>query len=180
MLRLARRAVPLGLLLVALTQSAAFAATVNIAAVNFMFTPKLASVKQGSTALWTNNGTTFHTTTSDTTMPVAWDSGSLTPGATFPFVFSAVGTYIYHCTFHQSIGMVETISVPVKASPPSGSAGTQFQITVATMNATGTLVYDIQMKVPGGSFQPWKTGITSKVATFDSTGMAPGKYQFRS
>jgi len=180
MLRLVRRAVPLGLLLVALTQSVALAATVNISAVNFMFMPKQASVKQGSTALWTNNGTVNHTTTSDATMPVMWDSGSLAVGQTFPFVFTATGTYSYHCTFHQSIGMVGTISVPVKASPSSGPAGTQFRITVASSNATGTLVYDIQMKVPGGSFQPWKTGITSKAATFDSTGMAPGTYQFRS
>ncbi|SRR5712692_7676319 len=180
MLRLARRAVPLGLLLVALTQSSALAATVNISAVNFMFVPMQATVQQGSTALWTNNGTVAHTTTADATMPVTWDSGSLSVGATFPFVFAAAGTYSYHCTFHQSIGMVGTVSVPVKASPPSGPAGTQFRITVATMNATGTLVYDIQLKVPGGSFHPWMTGITTKVATFDSTGMPPGKYQFRS
>ena len=86
---------------------------------------------------------------SDTTMPVSWDSGTLGVGAQFSFVFSAAGKYTYHCSFHQSLGMVGTISVPVKASPPSGPAGTVFTIVVASANATGTLVYDIQKKNPG-------------------------------
>ena len=183
MLRIARRAVPLGLLLVVLTQSSALAATVNIQATNsggtFFFSPKSANVQQGSTALWTNTGTVNHTTTADTTMPVTWDSGTLAPGGTFSFAFTAAGKYTYHCNFHVSLGMVGTISVPVRATPPSGPAGTMFTITVATANATGTLVYDIQMKVPGGTFRPWMTGITAKSAIFNSTGMATGTYQFR-
>ncbi len=183
MLRIARRAVPIGLLLVVLTQSSALAATVNIQATNtgtmFFFSPKSANVSPGSTALWTNTGSVNHTTTSDTTMPVTWDSGSLNVGATFSFVFTAAGKYTYHCMFHKSLGMVGTISVPMKASPPSGPAGTIFTITVASVNASGTLVYDIQMKVPGGTFKNWMTGLTSKSATFDSSGMATGTYQFR-
>ena len=183
MLRLVRRAVPVALVLAIGLQGSALAATVNISATNtgttFFFSPKVAKVQQGSTALWTNTGTVSHTSTSDTTMPVAWDSGTLAPGATFSFVFTAAGKYTYHCAFHVSLGMVGTISVPVKATPPSGPVGTMFTITVATANATGTQVYDIQMKVPGGTFQPWMTGITAKSAIFDSTGMATGTYQFR-
>jgi plastocyanin len=180
MLRLVRRAVPLGLLFVALSQTSALAATVNISQTNFVFTPKLATVQQGSSAVWTNaTTTTSHTSTSDTTMPIVWDSGSMAPGATFTLPFTMAGKFTYHCTFHQSLGMVGTISVPVKAQPPSGPVGTMFKIIVASANATGTLVYDIQMKVPGGTFQPWMTGITAKSAIFNSTGVAPGTYQFR-
>ncbi len=112
-------------------------------------------------------------------MPVTWDSGTLMVGAQFSLVFTAAGKYTYHCNFHQNLGMVGTISVPVKASPPSGPAGTTFTITVATVNAAGTLVYDIQMKAPGGTFMNWMISLTSKSATFDSTGKATGTYQFR-
>jgi plastocyanin len=182
-LRLARKALPLGLLLVVLTQSAALAGTVNIQATNtstsFLFSPQVAKVSQGSTALWTNTGTVDHTTTADTTMPVAWDSGTLTPAQTFSFVFVAAGKYTYHCNFHVSLGMVGTISVPVKASPSSGTVGTKFTIIVASADATGTRVYDIQMKVPGGTFKNWMIGVTARAATFDSTGMPTGTYQFR-
>jgi plastocyanin len=178
-MRLIRRAVPLGLLLLFFSQTAAQAATVNISLANFTFTPKVANVAQGNTALWTNSVTTSHTTTSDTTMPIAWDSGTLTQNQTFSRAFTMAGKFTYHCTFHQGLGMVGTVSVPVKAMPPSGPVGTKFKIIVATANATGTLVFDIQKKDPGGSFQPWKTGITTRFAQFDSTGLPAGTYQFR-
>jgi plastocyanin len=183
-MRLARKAVPIALFVVFLMQSAALATTVNIQASNtgttYFFSPKTASVPRGATAMWKNTGTVNHTTTSDTTMPLAWDSGTLTVGSTFSFVFTAAGMYTYHCSFHGSLGMVGTVSVPLKASPSSGTVGTLFTITVASANATGTRVYDIQMKVPGGTFQNWKTGITAKSVTFNSAGMATGTYQFQS
>jgi plastocyanin len=180
MLRLARKLLPLGLLMVIALPSAAQAATVNISVDNFMFTPKSATVQQGSTALWTNvNATTNHTTTSDTTMPISWDSGTLTPSATFQFTYTMAGGYSYHCTFHQSLGMVGTIGVPVKAAPSSGPAGTQFRITMATANPTGTLVFDVQKKDPGGVFQNWMLGVTTKSVVFNSTGQPTGTYQFR-
>jgi len=182
-LRLARMAVPVAAILAVLTQSPAFAATVNIQASNsgstYFFSPKTANVPQNATATWTNTGTTVHTSTSDTTMPVTWDSGTLATGGTFSFIFRAAGKYTYHCSFHSSLGMVGTISVPVKASPASGAAGTVFTIVVSSSNATGSLVFDIQKKDPGGAFANWKTGITAKSATFDSTGLVSGTYQFR-
>jgi plastocyanin len=183
MLRRSWKALPVAVLAVLFMQSSALAATVSIQASNsgtsYFFSPQTARVPQGSTAQWTNTGTVSHTSTSDTSMPISWDSGTLPVGSMFSFTFSAAGKYSYHCNFHQGLGMIGTISVPVKASPSSGPAGTVFTITVATANATGTFVYDIQKKVPGGSFQNWKTGITAKSASFDSTGLATGTYQFR-
>ena len=55
MLRLIRRAVPLGILAALAIQTNALAATVNVSMTNFVFTPKLANVQQGSAVLWTNN-----------------------------------------------------------------------------------------------------------------------------
>ncbi len=178
MLRLIRRAVPLGILAALAIQTNALAATVNVSMTNFVFTPKLANVQQGSAVLWTNNASsTSHTTTGDTPLSL-WDSGSVSPGGTFMFTFTAAGKYTYHCSFHQSLGMVGTVSVPVKANPPSGPQGTQFKIIVASVNAPAGFVYDIQKKDPGGSFQDWMVGLTSRTATFDSTLFAPGTYQF--
>jgi hypothetical protein len=144
---------------------------------NYAFGPASLSVPVGATVTWTNNDPDGHTATSDAG---AFDSGRIGQGGTFSHTFGAAGTYTYHCAFHGSLGMVGTISVPAKASPSSGVVGTVFTIQVASANATGTLVYDIQRKVPGGSFVNWMTGITASRARFDSTGMATGTYSFRS
>ena len=147
---------------------------------NFVFTPKSAPMLFGSTVHWTNDtSTTSHTSTSDTPLSL-WDSGTIAPGGSFDFVFTAGGQYKYHCSFHQSLGMVGTVSVRIKASPPSGPAGTQFTITVASINAPSGFVYDVQMRKPGGNFQNWKPNQTTKSVTFDSTGQPPGTYSFRS
>src|SRR5207245_988973 len=125
---------------------------------NYVFTPKTATVKQGNTVLWTNNSGSNHTSTSDSTSPVFWDSGTVPAGTTFQLAFAlnAAGSYTYHCSIHLGLGMVGTLSVPVKASPGSGPVGTNFSIIVAKANATGTFVYDIQKMNPGGTFVDWK------------------------
>ena len=179
-MRLVRRSTLLSLLLVLVLQGSALAATVNVSMTNFVFTPKTAALLIGGTVHWTNDTTsTAHTSTGNTPLSL-WDSGSIAPGGTFDFVFTAGGKYQYHCTFHQSLGMVGTISVKIKASPPSGPAGTKFNVTVATINAPNGFVYDIQRKDPGGSFQNWMLNVTAKTVQWDSTGFAPGTYSFRS
>lgn len=180
LMRLVRRSTLLSLFLVLLIEGSAAAATVNVSMTNFVFTPKNAPLVIGSTVHWTNDTTTTsHTATGDTPLSL-WDSGSIAPGASFDFVFTAGGQYKYHCTFHQSLGMVGTISVKIKAGPPSGPAGTKFNVTVATINAPTGFVYDVQRKDPGGNWTNWMPGITAKTVQWDSTGFAPGTYSFRS
>jgi plastocyanin len=179
MLRLARRASLLGLLMAVFVQGNAVAATVNVSMTNFMFTPKNAALLIGGTVHWTNDSGTAHTSTGDTPLSL-WDSGTVPGAGAFDFVFTAGGQYRYHCTFHQSSGMVGTISVKIKAGPPSGPAGTKFTIMVASINAPTGFVYDIQRKVPGGNFMNWMLNVTAKSVQWDSTGFAPGTYSFRS
>ena len=62
-MRLVRRATLLGILMALFLQGNAFAATVNVSAMEFSFTPSLAKVKMGDTIHWTNNGTVVHTST---------------------------------------------------------------------------------------------------------------------
>jgi plastocyanin len=179
MLRIARRASLLGLLIALFVQGNALAATVNVSMTNFIFTPKTASLVIGGTVHWTNDTTSPHTSTGDTPLSL-WDSGSIPGAGTFDFVFTAGGQYKYHCTFHQTLGMTGTVSVKIKASPPSGPAGTKFKVTVATINAPAGFVYDIQRKDPAGGFMNWMLNVTAKTVQWDSTGFAPGTYSFRS
>jgi|SRR5437667_648938 len=178
-MRLVRKSALLSVLLVVFLQGSALAATANVTMTEYVFTPKSSSINFGDSVKWTNGGTVAHTSTSNTPLSL-WDSGSVPVGSTFTFAFTAGGKYQYHCTFHQSLGMTGTVSVKIKATPPSGPMGTIFTITVASIAAPTGFVYDIQMKKPGGSFQNWKPGTITKSVTWDSTGQPTGTYQFRS
>jgi plastocyanin len=179
MLRLARLAIPMALVLALFVQTDAFAATVNVSETNFVFTPKVAKLRMGDTVTWTNNSTSSHTATSDTPLSL-FDSGTMAPGATFSFAFTAAGIYAYHCTFHQAQGMTGMVGSKDTVFPLSGPVGTMFTITVATIPAPAGFTYDIQKRNPGGSFQNWMLGVTSASVIFDSTGQPTGVYQFRS
>jgi plastocyanin len=177
MVRLLRRASPVALLLAFLMQATALAATVEVAISDFQFTPAIANVRMGDTVLWTNEGPSPHTTTSNAPLSL-WDSDVLFEGDDFSFQFTAAGTYFYFCELHAA--MQGRIRPKPTAMPRSGEVGTIFTVRVATITAPSGFVYDVQKKNPGGSFRNWMTGITSNTATFDSTGQPTGTYQFRS
>jgi len=73
-------------------------ASVNIQ--NFNFVPAAVSVTSGTTVTWTNGDTVPHTVTSVTG---AFDSGSISPGATWSYTFNQTGSFEYSCTIHPSI-----------------------------------------------------------------------------
>jgi plastocyanin len=183
-----RKAVPLALVAVLAIPASALAATTNITMTNFVFTPSSTKIALGGTAHWENQTTsTSHTSTSDTTNPDNsagahwWTSGTVVAGGTFDWVFTAAGTFTYHCIFHQGLGMIGTVTVADKISPTSGVVGTKFAIKIATVTAPAGFTYDVQIKAPGApSFVNFKTGVTATKVTFNSTGMATGTYQFRS
>jgi plastocyanin len=74
------------------------------------FVPDPITINVGTKVTWTNvsTGNTPHTTTSDTGL---WDSGTVNPQGMFSFTFNTTGTFHYHCNFHQSSGMIGTITV---------------------------------------------------------------------
>lgn len=107
----------LGLLTVfgAKTLTTARAASPSVDLVNFAFQPGTLTIPVHSTVVWTNTTTaTSHTVTAD---HGSFDSGNLSPGQTFSLTFNVPGTYDYHCTYHQSLGMVG--SIVVQGSPPN-------------------------------------------------------------
>lgn len=183
MSRLLKLALPVALVLVVLEQAAALAATTNVSIVDFAFSPATASPHLGGAVQWTNTSTqgVSHTTTSDSTNPdgslgvALWDSNTLSPSSTFNETFTAAGSFPYHCKIHTF--MTGTIDVKPRASASSGTIGSVIRITWATISASSGFVYDVQMAVPGGSFQDWQTHVTTTNAKFTAT--ATGKYRFR-
>ena len=92
---------------------------------DFTFSPAVLDIKVGTTVVWTNNGPSAHTTTSDGGV---WTSGTLNPpmgggpygggtaGGSYQFTFTATGMYGYHCSLHppsvpQYAGFTGTINV---------------------------------------------------------------------
>jgi YVTN family beta-propeller protein len=73
-------------------------AAVSIA--KFAFMPATITISSGQSITWTNADPVAHTATSDDKV---WDSGSLSPNATYTATFSQPGTYAYHCTIHPFI-----------------------------------------------------------------------------
>ncbi|HVP07069.1 MAG TPA: dockerin type I domain-containing protein [Candidatus Acidoferrum sp.] len=85
---------------------------------DYMFLPTNTTVHPGDTVRWILNSG-VHTTTSDATSPKSWNSGTMsTMDQHFDVVLSAAdgpGPFPYHCTFHQGLGMVDTIHVATPA-----------------------------------------------------------------
>jgi len=107
----------------------------------FSFSPLGTVVTYGDTVRWHVLGG-IHTTTSDVSSPKTWNSGTMsTIGQTFDVVFTAAngpGPFPYHCTFHVSFGMVDTI----RAVPPATGAcclpnGACIDATSANCQAAG-------------------------------------------
>lgn len=107
-----------------------FAATENVAIVDFDFQPSSLTVNVGDTVVWTNRGFTAHTTTSDTGM---WASPFLGTGGSFSFTFNSPGTFTYYCVPHPF--MRGTIIVTGAAAPTTTATSIP---AVATPTSTAT------------------------------------------
>jgi plastocyanin len=77
---------------------------------NFVFTPQDLNVTVGDTVEWQwVEGT--HTTTSDSTAGIdVWDSPISSSVPVFSVVIRTPGVHNYHCTPHQSLGMIGSIT----------------------------------------------------------------------
>jgi plastocyanin len=95
-----------GMVMVLLLASSLFAANHHVSITNFTFSPHGTRAIVGDTITWTNNDAFTHTSTSDNGV---WNSGSLTNGQTYSFVFQNAGSFPYHCAVHLS--MKDTIFV---------------------------------------------------------------------
>ena len=75
------------------------------------YVPNPAEMKAGESVTWTNGDSQIHTVTSGAVgaedSGSVFDSGILSPKATFDFTFDTAGEYDYYCTLHpQMFGKV--------------------------------------------------------------------------
>jgi len=75
------------------------AATVNVSIKDFKFNPQPVSAKVGDVVGWKNDDGAPHSATMD---DGSCDTDTVNPGSTALLVFSAPGTYTYHCKVHPS------------------------------------------------------------------------------
>ena len=73
------------------------------------FQPATVHVKAGETVTWRNTSKVVHTVTG-----AGYDSGMLAPGGSYSHTFGTPGTYDYHCTPHQSMGMTGRVVVDAR------------------------------------------------------------------
>ena len=84
------------------------------------FVPKEVTIRLGESVRWVNTETLpiVHTTTSgdpsDGNAGELWDSGNMSPGATFTQQFDEAGEFEYYCIPHQSIGAMRNAKVLVE------------------------------------------------------------------
>jgi plastocyanin len=96
----------------------------NVVIQNFAFSPATITVSRGATVTWTNDDTTPHTVTTDTSGGP--DSGQIQPGQTFSFTFNTTGTFRYHCSIHPQ--MTGTVVVRDGNSPTTPSTTTSSDV----------------------------------------------------
>jgi len=80
---------------------------------DFRFEPRNLTIAPGDTVTWVNQGTVQHTTTSGTSCNAdgRWNSGLLSPGQSFTFVFPDSGSYPYFCIPHCLSDMRGAVNV---------------------------------------------------------------------
>jgi predicted lipoprotein with Yx(FWY)xxD motif/plastocyanin len=75
--------------------------TVDVSVLDFEFSPKLLTVKAGTTLKWTNQGQTNHNVTSD---DGKFPTVALSAGQSATTAFDQAGTYHYFCSLHGGAG----------------------------------------------------------------------------
>ena len=179
------------------TPAAAATATVRIAD---GLTPPQLTVTPGTTVTWVNDETNRHRMRS-TSGPDEFDSGDLDPGATFSFVFSALGTYQYRddrnpdlSNYWGTVVVQAAVATPKPTSAPGATptpapptatqirmAGRVFSPATLTVDAGARVTFlnddgrDHTATARDGSFD---SGIMKTGATFVRTFSTPGTFSY--
>ena len=128
--------------------------TYSVAIVDYDFQPLHINITTGTTVVWTyaTSGKDYHTVTSNPGTnktqggtPLL-NSGSLSPGQTFSYIFNEPGYYPYQCSFHPALmnGWVNVTGSPVtpptsQISPPMYTLITVVGVVAAVIVATAVL-----------------------------------------
>ena len=95
-------AVPVAVVAFGLKLQSAAPNEVTVTIRDYKFEPETVTVHEGDTVEWKNVDNVPHTATADgQAQKPAFDSGSLSTGASWRYVAATKGTYNYICTFHK-------------------------------------------------------------------------------
>jgi plastocyanin len=83
----------------------------NVAIADFSFTPQNITIGVGDTVIWTNNGPSQHTVTSDSGLEL--ESPVLDVGQNYSHMFGSEGNFSYHCSIYPTL-MNGTVFVQMK------------------------------------------------------------------
>ena len=140
-----------------LAMPAAQAATINVSASGFSFTPQVVNIKVGDTVIWFGLDGGYHN--------VAAEDGSFRSpeGAnTFSHTFNSAGSFDYVCEPHFLHGMTGTVNVSGGSGgggKPTAPANLQAhghspsEVRLTWTDASGETGYRIERKTLGGTFQ---------------------------
>jgi plastocyanin len=168
------RAALVAVILVLLSTGSASAATTTVTLSNYAFTPANQVVALGGSVVWRNASARKHTVTPS----AAWAWGSLTvkPGRTSSAVtLTQAGSYPYHCAIHPR-RMRGTITVPMTASPMTGTTATFFTLTLGTVEAPGMLMHEVWARQDGGA---WSLRVSTSAPSISLFFPSPGAWDLR-
>ena len=141
--------------------------------------PATSTLAIGSSLTWTQLAPEAQAI-SDATGMNLYTSGSigLGAGSVFSYRFNAAGTYPYVAQPTGTTTPNGTVKVPIQVAPTQTGTDDPVTVTWASTPAPYGYAYDVQVKVPGGSYKSWMKGTTAESSTFaaDST---PGYFVFR-
>ncbi|MBM2811808.1 MAG: blue (type 1) copper domain protein, partial [Chloroflexi bacterium] len=108
-----------GLTLVALSPVLAQDEMATVSMGDNFFEPFELTVAPGTTITWVNDGADLHDVVSDWFI---FDSGLMSPGDSFSWVFSDVGDYAYVCDLHDGMNGVVHVAVAAPPAEPQTAA----------------------------------------------------------
>jgi len=146
----------------------AYAATHSVSIMYPAFTPSSLTIKVGDKVTWTSKESGLyaptHTVSSDDGH--SFDSGDVTPGASYSFTFTKAGIFAYHCNYHSN--MRGTIVVQGTATSSTPTPTPTHSRTTPKPSATATA----QPAVPA-SPTPTRSVKPSPRATHTASARAP-------
>jgi plastocyanin len=142
------------------------------------FSPDPATISVGDAVVWTNDDGVPHTSTSNTGV---WNSGSIAAGQTFRRVFSAAGTFPYHCSLHPT--MTGTIIVEEPAARGHIVTITDFSFSPASLTISAGDTVTWRNNGPSAHTSTsntgvWNSGLLGQGQTYTRVFNATGSFPY--
>jgi plastocyanin len=155
-----------------------------------VFVPDTVTITEGDTIVWVNNGSNIHTATSGSncTENGIWNSGNMTQGETYQFVFDTTGEFPYYCIPHCGIGMTGHVTVesgPVGTGEAFAAAQIELfpnpvgdQLRIDLSNIDGSSM-DLQIYDLTGKEVLRQSDVSGNSFNVDTSPLRPGLYVVR-